>query len=80
MVPQTILAEVAPGSETARVAMAWDLAVADGAVGFWQAIEEVWPEDPRPALLGTQDRQCLEQATEQPALESQAGAPGNLDG
>jgi transposase-like protein len=35
-----------------------ELAVADGALGFWQAIEEVW--DPRPALLGAQDRQFVE--------------------
>jgi hypothetical protein len=31
-------------------------------------------EDPRPALLGPQDRQRLEQVAEEPALESQAGA------
>ena len=37
-------------------------------------------EDARPALLGAQDCQCLEQAAEEPALESQAGAPGDLDG
>src|SRR5262245_39073987 len=29
-------------------------------------------EDARPALLGAQDRQCLEQAAEEPAIESQA--------
>jgi putative transposase len=29
-------------------------------------------EDPRPAVLGPQDRQRLEQAAEEPALESQA--------
>jgi hypothetical protein len=34
---------------------------------------------PRPALLGPQDRQCLEQAAEEPARESQAGAPLSLD-
>jgi putative transposase len=37
-------------------------------------------EDARPALLGAQDRQCAEQAAEEPAIESQAGAAGNLDG
>jgi hypothetical protein len=31
------------------------LAFTDGALGFWQAVEEVWP-----ALLAAQDRQCLE--------------------
>ena len=37
-------------------------------------------EDARPALLGAQDRQCLEQAAQQPAIEGQACAPGDLDG
>jgi hypothetical protein len=37
-------------------------------------------EDPRPALLGAQDRQRLEQAAEEPTIESQAGSAGNLDG
>jgi hypothetical protein len=58
------------------LAVAPELAVADGAIGFWQAMAD----HPRSALLGPQDRQCLEQAAEEPARESQAGAPGNLDG
>jgi len=37
-------------------------------------------EDARPALLGAQDRQCLEQAAQEPAIEGQACAPGDLDG
>ena len=37
-------------------------------------------EDTRPALLGAQDRQCLEQAAQEPAIEGQACAPGDLDG
>src|SRR6202047_1115272 len=37
-------------------------------------------EDARPALLGAQNRQCLEQAAQQPAIEGQACAPGDLDG
>jgi hypothetical protein len=49
-----------------------ELAVADGALGFWQAIEQVWPQDARPALLGTQDRQRAQPAAEEPAVESQA--------
>jgi IstB-like ATP binding protein/Transposase, Mutator family len=36
-------------------------------------------EDPRPALLGAQDRECAEPA-EEPGTESQAGAAGDLDG
>src|ERR1700724_2754921 len=37
-------------------------------------------EDARPALLGAQDRQCLEQAAQEPAIEGQACAPGDLEG
>jgi transposase-like protein len=64
------------------LAMAPELAVADGALGFWQAIEEVWPmtRGQRCWVHKTQDRQRLEQAAEEPAFEGQAGAPGNLDG
>ena len=62
------------------LAMAPKLAVADGALGFWQAIEEVWPQSRGQTLLGAQDRQCAEQAAEEPAVESQAGLAGDLDG
>ena len=61
------------------LAMGPELAVAGGALGFWQAVEEVWPRT-RGQLLGAQDRQCLEQAAQQPAIEGQACAPGDLDG
>ena len=61
------------------LAMAPELAVADGALGFWQATRKCGP-DPRPALLGAQDRQCAEQAAKEPAIESQAGAEGDKDG
>src|SRR6266487_855276 len=37
-------------------------------------------QDPRPALLGAQERQRAEQAAEEPAIESQACAAGDLDG
>ena len=74
-----ILAGIAPRSKAARACVAPELAVADGALGFWQAIEEA-AEDPRPALLGPQDRQRLEQVAEESALESQAGAARDLDG
>ena len=58
-----------------------ELAVADGALGFWQAVEEVWPEDARPTLLGAQDRQCLEQAAEEPSNRKPSGrCRRNLDG
>ena len=62
------------------LAMGPELAVADGALGFWQAARGGVAEDPRPALLGAQDRQCAEQAAEEPAIEGQAGAAGDLDG
>ena len=62
------------------LAMGPELAVADGALGFWQAVEESVAEDARPALLGAQDCQRPQQAAEEPAIESQAGAAGDLDG
>ena len=62
------------------LAMGPELAVADGALGFWKAIEEVWPKTREPALLGAQDRQRPEQAAEEPASKGQAGAAGHLDG
>ena len=37
-------------------------------------------QDPRPALLGAQDRQPPQQAAEEPATESQARTAGDLDG
>src|SRR3954466_12919647 len=52
-----------------------ELAVADGALGFWQALEEVWPK--------TRGQRCWirpEQASEEPASESQTRAAGHLDG
>jgi putative transposase len=61
------------------LAMGPELAVADGALGFWQAVEDV-AADSRPTLLGAQDRQRAEQVAEEPAFESQAGAAGDLDG
>ena len=57
-----------------------ELAVADGALGFWKALERGLAQDARAALLGAQDRQCPEQAAEEPASESQTRAAGYLDG
>ena len=48
------------------------LAVADGALGFWKAIDEVWPKTRAATLLGAQDRECLEQAAQEPASKGQA--------
>ena len=59
------------------LATAPELVVADGALGFWQAVVA---QDARPALLGAQNRERPEQAAQEPALESRAGAAGDLDG
>ena len=39
-----ILEGAAPRPEAARTCDRAELAVADGALGYWQAIEEVWPK------------------------------------
>ena len=44
------------------LAVAPELAIADGALGFWKAIEGSVAPDPQPALLGAQDRQRAQQA------------------
>jgi len=41
-------------------------------LGFWQAIDEVLAEDTSATLLGAQNRECLEQATKEPAGQGQA--------
>ena len=58
------------------LAMAPELAVGDGALGFWKAIRGSLAKDTRAALLGAQDSERPEQAAEGPATESQARAPG----
>ena len=57
-----------------------ELAVADGALGFWKALRRGLAQDARATLLGAQDRQRPQQAAEEPARQSQAGAPEHLDG
>jgi putative transposase len=57
-----------------------ELAIADGALGFWQGHRGGLVEHARPALLGTEDRQRAQQAAEEPATEGQAGAARDLDG
>ena len=54
--------------------MAPELAVADGTLGFWQAIEEVWPKTGGQRCWVHKTANVLKQAAEEPALESQAGA------
>ena len=60
------------------LSIAPQIAVADGALGFWKALGEV--QDARAALLGAQDRQRPQQATEEPAAQGQARSSGDLDG
>jgi hypothetical protein len=50
-----------------------ELAVADGALGFWQAIEQGVAEDARPALLGAQDG-CMPQASSRLTAPGSTGA------
>ena len=54
-----------------------ELAVADGALGFWQAIEEVWPKTRSQRCWVHKTAKCAEQAAEEPANESQAGTAGD---
>jgi len=56
------------------------IAVADGALGFWKALGELWPDDPRARLLGAQDREHPEQDAQEPAHQGQTCAAGDLDG
>ena len=41
---------------------------------------ETTTKDPRPTLLGAQDRQCIEQVAEEPTRKGQARIGGYLDG
>jgi putative transposase len=64
----------------AGLSMGPELAVADGATRLLAGDRGSVAEDARPAMLGTQNRQRAQQAAEEPAIESQAGAPGDLVG
>ena len=41
------------------------LAIGDGALGFWKAVRQVWPDDAGAALLGAQDGQRAGQAAQE---------------
>ena len=56
------------------------LALGDGALGFWKALRQVLPRRPRATLLGSQDGQRLEQAAQGSAKESQGAPARHLDG
>ena len=55
------------------------LAIGDGALGFWGALREVFPQHPRAALLVPQDRQRSRCATEVGASGGEEGAGGDLE-
>ena len=43
-----------------------ELATGDGALGFWQALHEVWPKTKPATMLGAQDCECAQQAASHP--------------
>ena len=55
------------------------LAVGDGALGFWGALREVFPDTQRAALLVSQDRECSCRAAEVGASRREEGARGDLE-
>ena len=57
-----------------------ELAVADGALGFWKALGEVWPKTREQRCWVHKTANVLEQAAEEPAAEGQARLAGDLDG
>jgi Transposase, Mutator family len=60
------------------LAMAPELVVADGALGFWQAIEEVWADDPPPALRKTAIKHFSPRRTRIGDRSLLTGVPGQL--
>ena len=46
------------------LSIAPEIAVGDGALGFWKALDEVFPGDATSALLGAQDSQRAQQGPE----------------
>ena len=55
------------------------LAVGDGALGFWNALREVFPADQGAALLVPQDGQCPGRAAEVRAPRGEEGPGGDLE-
>src|SRR5579864_2345427 len=55
------------------------LAVADGALGFWQAIEEVWPKTHGQRCWVAQDRQRAEQVPDRYLLAQGEAAVPSFD-
>lgn len=57
-----------------------ELVIADGALGFWKAIEEVWPKTRGQRCWMHKTANVRGQAAQEPAIEGQAGAARHLDG
>ena len=56
------------------------LAIGDGALGFWKALRQVYPNDTGATLLGPQDGQRAGQAAQAAAAGGQGEAARHLDG
>lgn len=56
------------------------LAIGDGAMGFWAALEEVYPETRQQAVLDAQNDECAELSAEVTSTEGQAGAARDMAG
>ena len=56
------------------------LAVGDGALGFWTALAEVYPETRAQRCWGHKDRQCPGQAAQARPARGQIDDPPHLDG
>ncbi len=64
----------------ARGMNAPELAIGDGAMGFWAVVEEIYPKHTPAAVLDAQDEQCAECVAEKWAAESETGVAGDLAG
>ena len=62
------------------LAVAPDLAIADGALGFWKAIEEVWPRTRSQRCWVHKTANVLNKLPKSQHSKAKACSPGNLDG
>ena len=60
------------------LALAPELAVGDGALGFWKALEEAFPDDAASAMLVSQNRQRSQQVAEVASAGRASGPARNL--
>src|SRR5258708_9880499 len=77
---RTILARVVAQAEAAWAAARSRTRHRRRRAGLLESARRGLADHARTALLGAQDSECLEQAAQVPAFQSQAGASGNLDG